>query len=147
MDSVNSLLLNRKEILEKKGCATISLIATDLGKPVYEKTGFKVDCWYNFFQTENPTVFHDLKNTGPITDSDIGDILRLDKKITGEDRSRIIKAFPFSGYLVKERGIIKGYYLDKFEEGPVIASDSVSGLSTFIKKTFNRNSESCIPGK
>ncbi len=134
-----------KEILKEKGCATISLIATDLGKPVYEKTGFKVDCWYNFFQKDSLPDKHLLENIGTITDSDMDDILELDKKITGEDRSRMIKAFPFSGYLVKEHGIVKGYYLDKFEEGPVIASDSVSGISLLSQKHSNGIQKAVFP--
>lgn len=75
--------------LEQAGDRTVSLHATEQGRPLYEKLGFR-------------TVGRVAKHTGvfegrpsgvtrPATEDDLGAILALDAEIFGTDRSRLLR--------------------------------------------------------
>jgi GNAT superfamily N-acetyltransferase len=73
--------------LEEAGCRTLLLIATDLGRPVYERLGFRVDSLY--CKLSGPTL--DAHPTHPdlrrVAESDLPAIRALDQMASGEDRS------------------------------------------------------------
>ncbi len=98
------------------GCKTASLIATSMGKPVYEKLGFQVEDYYHLFSGSKMNSNHvspqiqDLKNAK--------DILELDQYISGEDRFNMLQSNAKNGKIfVNKEGEIEGYYLPNFGEG------------------------------
>jgi len=93
--------------LESAGCVSLVLVATDLGRPVYEKLGFRV-------QTEYHMISGDPLDAAPtpprgtrlrqITRADLNGVAGLDRQATGEDRRALIEHFAASGWLLEGAG-------------------------------------------
>ena len=48
------IVIELLNIIKNTGCETVSLIATELGCPIYEKAGFIEQTKYAFFEKEKP---------------------------------------------------------------------------------------------
>ena len=88
-----ALALEVIDALEAAGCRTLVLVATDLGRPVYEKLGFEVQTGYHVFEHER------RRGRAPVdagvrsfTAADVGDAVALDRSATGEDRAELLAA-------------------------------------------------------
>ncbi|HET9521510.1 MAG TPA: GNAT family N-acetyltransferase [Candidatus Limnocylindrales bacterium] len=79
--------------LERRDCRTLVLIATDEGRPVYERQGFTVQTRYVRYAAPSgpPPVADDLVRE--LRASDLPVIVELDRIATGEDRSAILRSF------------------------------------------------------
>lgn len=138
---VIELLSKAKEF----GCATVSLIATDLGRPVYQNAGFIEQTEYVFLKREKPW-------DGYIRPASISafsleyqsDILSLDKSVSGEDRSRILVDNLPNSFVCQRNGEISGYYLPKLGEGLIIADDVESGIE-FMKMKYALSNKAVLP--
>jgi GNAT superfamily N-acetyltransferase len=79
--------------LERRGCTTQLLIATDEGRPIYERLGFAVQARYvRQAAPEGPAPADDGR-VRSYRDDDFDAIAALDRMATGEDRSAILRAF------------------------------------------------------
>jgi GNAT superfamily N-acetyltransferase len=81
------------EELERRGCTTQVLIATDEGRPIYEKLGFSIQTRYvRMIAPETPPPPDDgaVRRYAP---ADLEAIVALDRAATGEDRASILRAF------------------------------------------------------
>jgi GNAT superfamily N-acetyltransferase len=121
-------------------CQTISLIATDLGKPVYEKLGFLTKTNYQFYKKDDlkpSNIISDL--TQPATSEFFSDILALDKQAYGEERSELLLPHLENAQIYVENNLLKGFYLPTLGEGLIVAKDTNSGieLSKLMFKTRN----------
>ena len=75
------------------GCRTLVLVATEAGRPLYERLGFEVQTWYRILQIDGLD--------GPAADprirafraGDLGAMAALDAAATGEDRTHLLHAF------------------------------------------------------
>ena len=75
------------------GCRTLVLVATEAGRPLYERLGFEVQSWYRILQIDGLD--------GPAADprirtfraGDLGAMAALDAASTGEDRTHLLHAF------------------------------------------------------
>jgi GNAT superfamily N-acetyltransferase len=79
--------------LEARGCRTLVLIATDAGRPVYERQGFTIQTRYVRFAAPlgpPPDVDGRIR---PFRPDDLADVAALDRAATGEDRSAILRSF------------------------------------------------------
>src|SRR5687767_2900797 len=80
---------------ESAGCRTLGLVATDRGRPLYEKLGFEVQTWYRTM--EAPGLAAESAPTDPRIRpfhlNDLAAMTALDRRATGEDRSVVITAF------------------------------------------------------
>ena len=116
--------------VKKTGCSSILLIATDLGEPVYLKSGFRIVSNYLVFKREEQIK---KINIDPHVVSFINeyadDILKTDLEITGEDRSNLIFPVLKSAGLYVKKNKILGYYIPQLNEGPVISKTSEAGIS------------------
>lgn len=92
---------------ERAGCRTLVLVATSLGRPLYERLGFEVQTWYRTMEAPG------LADAGVVpagTDAggdaaaggvgvrafrpgDLDTMAVLDARVTGEDRRHLIEAF------------------------------------------------------
>lgn len=92
------------ERLEAKGCQTLALIASDLGQPIYEKMGFRVDVWWEIWEAAPTTTPAEaapgtrLRRAGP---DDLDAILALDRRATAEDRRSLLAPFVSTGWLLE----------------------------------------------
>ena len=77
---------------EAAGCRTLVLVATEAGRPLYERLGFEVQTWY---RTMEATGYG-----GPASPrvrawrpDDLDAMSALDRRATGEDRHHLLAAF------------------------------------------------------
>ena len=102
------------EELDRAGCRSLVLVATDLGRPVYDRLGFREQTQYHMFSGEplatmpSPTPGAVLSQIRPV---DIDAIAELDRRVTGEDRLPLIRAFAGSGWLLEDEpaGIVRDH--------------------------------------
>jgi len=103
-----------KVIMQKAdelGCDTQILYATDMGKPIYEKLGFRHEA--NFLLYEHDELIPEQRycNVIPIEPKDREEILKLDKEITGEDRTLLLEDYWEGAVQYVENGKLTGYIL------------------------------------
>jgi predicted N-acetyltransferase YhbS len=81
---------------------TVLLLASDLGRPIYERLGFEAEGRYRVFMSPD-----DAAPSGsfrPLGLPDRGAVLALDRRVTGEDRALAVDA-GLAGGLAGARGI------------------------------------------
>ena len=133
--------------LEKKKCATQLLIATALGEPVYRKLGFKTDSMYRFFRIDQPLNIPNEKMIYTLHKSDLDELLVIDRKILGDDRSYLITRCYQNGLVYKRNNRITGYYLPQMGRGPVIATDNAAGLLLLKIKHSEAGRRTAVPAE
>ncbi|MGY1499253.1 GNAT family N-acetyltransferase [Streptomyces sp. QTS52] len=122
-----------RHIVAAMGTTPLTLYATPNGRPLYEELGFKVT-------GGSETVRGRFTSGGPdpevgtraATAEDLAEIIRLDEKVFGIDRTPVITRLPaFSDQLrvAEENGRIIGYAaawpnMDTHVVGPLIARDT-----------------------
>lgn len=130
-------------ILKKSGCETVSLIATEMGYPVYKKAGFIEQTEYVFFERETPLkTEYQSDNILRMLPGDQTELLALDKKVSGEDRSALLAEEIGNCFSYRENGKTLGYYLPGLGEGLIIAENHIAGieLMKFKYSIFNKGS-------
>lgn len=115
-------------ILEQEKVRTISLIATDLGYPVYKTCGFKEQTRYLFFEGGSADKIDKKdRSVGLYQPEDRDSILALDRKISGENRAMLLDGFIRGAMTYKEAGKIKGVYFPDLGEGTILADSRKPG--------------------
>jgi predicted N-acetyltransferase YhbS len=76
--------------LENRGCRTVVLIATDAGRPLYERLGFKVDARHVGFRAMGLPAGQADDGIRPFEPSMLSDIVALDRIATGENRAALL---------------------------------------------------------
>lgn len=80
------------EGLDARGCATLLLVATELGRPVYSRLGFAEHDWYQTFEAsglaEAPRAADPA--IGSLTAEHLSAMAELDALATGEDRALLL---------------------------------------------------------
>ena len=90
--------------LEAAGCRTLALIASDLGRPIYEKMGFRIDATYQIFEAAplpaapTPPPGTALRRMRP---GDVDRVGVLDFRATGEDRRGLLGALTDRGWVLE----------------------------------------------
>ncbi|NUS06911.1 MAG: GNAT family N-acetyltransferase [Nonomuraea sp.] len=113
-----------EHVLERAGDRTVSLYATEYGRPLYEKFGFRVA---GVTSTGTGVFRGDPSGrTRPATPGDLGAILALDAEVFGADRSAVLRRMPDFGEGIR---IADGGYAHRWRNddtaviGPVVARD------------------------
>lgn len=111
-----------------KYCDTIYLLATDLGEPVYKKSGFETETEYLFFKREKAIeTFPDCENIIGFTDIFRNQILNLDRQASGEDRKSQLEQHLSKGFIYLHDNEVKGFYLPTLGDGLIIATTTSAG--------------------
>lgn len=124
------------EISEENNCSTIYLIASDLGRKLYEKLGFKDETKYLFFKKKDFSQLKLSKNINSYKESFKNQIFKLDNKISSENRETHLKKFLKNSFVYCEKNIIKGFYAPSFGEGIILANNS--SREWIIKSTYKQ---------
>ncbi len=76
------------------GSRTLVLVATERGRPLYERLGFEVQTWYRTMEAAGgatpPRL--DAPRIRPFEPTDLASMAALDRSATGEDRSVLLRA-------------------------------------------------------
>ena len=126
------------------GFRTILLFASDLGYPIYEKFGFKIQTEYIQYRKTNPDEYKPNLHIRKIETEDHEKILQLDKSATGEDRQNILACYINDGYVYSKDGSIQGFYLQNPGEKAIIAGNEEAGLE-LLKYRISENDYATIP--
>lgn len=121
---------------KEKKCRSVSLVATDLGYPVYLKAGFVEQARYLFFSREKRDDVQGPKtaNIRLAKRCDTQKILELDRDISGEKRQILISPFLKTAWVYDTDPGIQGYYLPGLKEGTILAKDEAAGLELMAFK-------------
>jgi N-acetylglutamate synthase-like GNAT family acetyltransferase len=116
-----------------QGCTTVFLIATALGAPVYSKSGFQTEGEYVFLKELNvPSGFE--KDTRSYSNHHKKEILEFDRRVSGEDRSKILQSHLKNAHIVLSQNRIEGYYLPSLGEGLIIADNFDAGIALLQRR-------------
>jgi GNAT superfamily N-acetyltransferase len=134
------------EWLRTRAVSTVMLLATDAGRPVYERLGFAAGERYGSFGwpatgTDPGAV------TEPLRAEHLPAVLTLDREATGEDRRGFISALAASGWVALRDGAVAGFHLAcPWGGGPTVARDAASGLALLRLAPSVRRRASRGPG-
>jgi GNAT superfamily N-acetyltransferase len=86
------------EAAQAAGCRTMVLVATDAGRPLYERLGFEVQTWYRTMEAPGLLGATDEMRPGPgavrpFRPGDLDAMAALDRTATGEDRRHLLTTF------------------------------------------------------
>jgi predicted N-acetyltransferase YhbS len=138
--------------LRDRRAATVQLLATELGRPVYERIGFAAEAEYVTLTGPPvpgvagvvPVPGRGGEVRGPAgaggtpaagvragRPGDRAAVLALDRLATGEDRTRLVSALWPAGALVAGEGALRGYHLASpwRSGGATVAADAEAGLA------------------
>jgi len=151
---ISKLLLNAV-ISELKNCQAVKLDATEAGRRVYQKFGFKDE--YRICRMVNGSFSYPFdpepQNSREILKSDITGIVGFDKTVFGVERSKLIKAwlsdFPDKCrvliYNNKFEGIVLGREGNRFHQiGPVSAGKLNDAKSLILSVLQNLREKSVV---
>ena len=133
--------------LENHNLKSISLIATPLGKPVYQKCGFRVVSEYTFLRRKEAWF-------APVGEGNVIDfqdeyresLLKLDKEITGEDREDLLNKYLPQARIMVNGPSIEGYYFPNLREGAIFAPSAFAGIE-LMKQKFAKADKAVIPSE
>lgn len=113
--------------LDAAGCTAQALIASEYGRPLYEKMGFRIDAWYQILEAAPidaapaPRPGTTLRQMRP---DDIDRVGRLDFRATGEDRRELLGPLAGSGWLLEAGDELLGFLIQILpESAALIAPD------------------------
>lgn len=125
---------------------SVSLIATDLGRPVYEKQGFRPQSTYICLQGNAGNGFKekDCPYIVSLNDADLPELLRLDEELSGEKRGKLILAHLDGALVYKKEGCISGMYLPALGQGLILAKYGDAGNS-LLERAMEHRDLFCFP--
>ena len=117
--------------LRARSAGAVLLLATDAGRPVYERIGFVAGERYGSFAWPPDAVApHEGAVIRAMDAADLPAACALDHAATGEDRRGFIEAFAATGWVAARGPEVLGFHVScPWGGGPTIARDSAAGLA------------------
>jgi predicted N-acetyltransferase YhbS len=119
------------DALAEAGCRTFVLVATNEGRPIYERRGFEVQTHYHIVEArgtgggDTPLV--------QLEPDDLDAAVSLDRQATGEDREHVIRAFATDGVarcLKSRDGSVRGFVIRApWGGGATVASSQADAIA------------------
>ncbi len=101
--------------LEKAGCRTLVLVATEQGYPLYERMGFRVQTHYRILEASglDPATSEPDGGVRAFTTADLEAIIHLDRAASGEDRAHAIRRFagPLTTRVLARHGEVQAFVI------------------------------------
>jgi GNAT superfamily N-acetyltransferase len=124
---------------------TCSLVATELGQPVYTKAGFTVVSTYSYFKRENPWKNYSVApQIVPFQEKHRSDVFDLDKWISGENREKLLTQYLHNAFVYSEKEKVLGFYLPDLKEGLLFADTNDAGIA-LMKLKYSTADKAAIP--
>lgn len=135
------------EICALRGCAHRLLIATELGRPVYESLGFRQSGEYLFLKPGRAVAPPDPGQLRAAVPGDLAAIAALDRRATAEDRRAMLERSLDGGMVhwAGDPGAVDGFFLPALGQGPVVADDADAGGALLRLKHSGKDSAACLP--
>jgi GNAT superfamily N-acetyltransferase len=118
--------------LERRACRTLILIATPMGRPIYEREGFTVLDRQRRFTIDGLPPGEPDPRVRSYRGGDLDAILALDRAVTGEDRSAVLMALVNPGgtsVAISADGDLRGFLVRApWRGGALIAPDPADAL-------------------
>ncbi len=120
--------------------ATILLIATKMGEPVYQKIGFKTTDTYAFYQrAPSPPLEFSHPNLFAFEAKYTPAVLQLDQTISGEDRSMHLRMYFQGARVFIKQKQVQGFYLPMLGDGLIVADQKEAGLALMHYRLNSRH--------
>jgi GNAT superfamily N-acetyltransferase len=117
--------------IDAAGCTTQALIASEYGKPIYEKMGFRIDGWYQILEALPLGGAPKLPRGTSLrlmTPGDIDRVGELDCRATGEDRRGLLEPLAGWGWLLESDEDLLGYLIQILpDSAAIVAPDPEDG--------------------
>jgi hypothetical protein len=81
------------DITESAGCRTLVLVATEAGRPLYERLGFELHTWHRILEAPGLDDAPIDPRIRPYHPTDLPAMAELATAATGEDRTHLLAAF------------------------------------------------------
>ena len=134
------------EFLDKKGCETQLLIATELGESVYKKLGFRKLTEYQSFDSTVDNDFNLSDSIKKLELSDLEKVCKLDLETNMEVRAHLIDKFYNNGFgFFNDDNELLGFYLPEFGRGLVISKDKQAGIELLKLKHSTKGKRTLLP--
>jgi GNAT superfamily N-acetyltransferase len=137
-----------RELLEVPGNHAIesySLIATELGLPVYAKAGFRKVTEYIFLQRENEWQPSKISpDIVPFREEFRSAVLHMDSDISGENRSTHVSSFLENSWVYIKNREVLGFFIPGLREGAISAYTEEAGLE-LMKIKFANVDKAALP--
>lgn len=132
---------------ERHGRSTQLLIATSMGKPLYELTGFHASCEYLCFQQHPRLGLNAVSGVRRLEPVDITAVVELDNNASGEDRQVLLSGHTHSGWVYEcpKGNDVRGFYLPTLGEGLIVAKDADAGLALMAVRQADTRLATTIP--
>jgi len=131
--------------MKAEGCESVSLIATELGYPVYKRFGFVDQEDYIFFERREPLKNQRLPgNIIPYSINHAEKIFSLDRAVSGEKRFELLVDRLETAFVFERGGNVAGFYIPDLGEGLIIANDAEAGIELMKARLSNTN-KSVLP--
>ena len=115
-----------------KGADLQLLLATPMGKGLYENLGFEEVGRYVFFRKENfQTGSYHHKNIRKAEEKDFSKILELDRMGSGENRKSVLLNQFGDCWIFENKKYITGFFMTNLGDGLIISNDFNSGIALF----------------
>jgi len=133
------LTIHLVEFFKSKGCTSQLLIASEMGKNIYTRIGFKTVSNYQVYTKDYSSIqYKQSLRIRPLEQKDISAVKILDLKATAEKRTDFFARY-FSTALVYEgEKVIEGFYLPDLGGGFISAKNPEAGLE-LLKLRLSRN--------
>jgi ribosomal protein S18 acetylase RimI-like enzyme len=136
------------EYFTSKGCTSQLLIASEMGKNIYSRIGFRTVSTYEVYQ-KNEELFELKQSTAirPIKQKDIPAVKKLDLRATAEKRSRFIERFFKTAYVYESEEEISGFYLPNLGGGFIAAENPEAGLELIKFRLRKTPTNAVVPSE
>ncbi len=140
---VNELL----RILSAQGVRTFLLIATEAGKSMYLRAGFRVVTEYIFHKREIPCPeYRHSERITSFSENFRRELMTIDRRVTGENREELLGNSLKNASLFISDSALLGYYIPGVGEGPVIAITEEAGCE-LMKLKYASVSKAVLPAE
>ncbi|MFK8004985.1 MAG: GNAT family N-acetyltransferase [Saprospiraceae bacterium] len=141
------------EIANAQGCESIYLLATPMGKPVYQNLGFQEDGKYLFFEKGGGNIELENNNENdniiPYDETFNDQIFALDKKAIGEDRSKVLTMHLEQSFVYKKpnENKITGFFMPTLGDGVIICNNTIAGFEFLQKREASGKKRIIVPSE
>jgi GNAT superfamily N-acetyltransferase len=146
----NEITRHLVEYFHSRGCKSQILIASEMGKNIYSRLGFRESSTYQFLRKSSDlTDYTKDENIRRINDNDFDLLKKFDEEISGEKRFNLIKRYFQTGWIYRlNRGNdIQGVLLPDLGGGLIFAKIPEAGLELTKFKLSLGKYRSVIPAE